>query len=236
MVDATDSKSVEGNLVWVRVPPPVLFQSLARRSSSSCRQVRRYRSDAPTGRMMGKSSSLVSLFKEQLENESQRIADDRNLTKRGDRLTWWYFLKLRGLPPSEVEEALCDDGNDLGIDAIHIDEDNIVHFYQFKNPERAERAFPEGDVDSVLSGLRLILNKRHENIANEDLKGRIDEIYQMVPGGYRLHLVTSRTGMSTAAEEKLDSFIDELGGPSKTFFTWHLEDLPHLQDVFYREN
>ena len=23
MVDATDSKSVEGNLVWVRVPPPV---------------------------------------------------------------------------------------------------------------------------------------------------------------------------------------------------------------------
>ena len=81
MVDATDSKSVEGNLVWVRVPPPVLFQSLARRSSSSCRQVRRYRSGAPTGRMMGKSSSLVSLFKEQLENESQRIADDRNLTK-----------------------------------------------------------------------------------------------------------------------------------------------------------
>lgn len=143
---------------------------------------------------------------------------------------------MRGLPPSEVEEALCDDGNDLGIDAIHIDENNIVHFYQFKNPERAEGAFPEGDVDSVLSGLRLILNKRHENIANEDLKGRIDEIYQMVPGGYRLHLVTSGTGMSKAAEEKLDSFIDELGGPSKTFFTWHLEDLPHLQDVFYREN
>ena len=29
MVDATDSKSVEGNLVWVRVPPPVLRKSPA---------------------------------------------------------------------------------------------------------------------------------------------------------------------------------------------------------------
>jgi hypothetical protein len=186
--------------------------------------------------MMSKSDSLIPLFKEQLENESKRIAGEHNLTKRGDFLIWWYFLRLHGLPPSDVEEAVCDDGNDLGLDAIYIDEDNFVHFYQFKNPERMDRAFPEGEVDSILSGLRLILNKRHEDIANEDLKGRLDEIYQTVPSGYRLHLVTSGTGISKAAKEKLDSFIDELGGPSKTFFTWHLEDLAHLQDVFYREN
>lgn len=185
---------------------------------------------------MGKSSSLLPLFKEQFENESERIAEDRNLTKRGDFLIWWYFLKLWELPPSDVEEALCDDGNDLGIDAVYIDEDNIVHFYQFKNPERIDKALPEGEVDSVLSGLQLILNKRHKKIANEDLKGRLDEIYQTVPSGYRLHLVTSGMGMSEAAEEKLNSFVDNLGGPSKTFFRWTLEDLTYLQDVFYREN
>jgi hypothetical protein len=185
---------------------------------------------------MGMNGSLLPLFKEQLENESRRIAGEHNLTKRGDYLTWWYFLKLRALPLSDVEEVVCDDGNDLGLDAVHIDEDNIVHFYQFKNPKSIDKAFPEGEVDSILSGLRLILSKRHEGIANEELKGRIDEIYQTVPGGYRLHLVTSGAGMSKAAEEKLDSFVDELGGPSNTFFMWQLEDLAHLQDVFYREN
>jgi hypothetical protein len=186
--------------------------------------------------MAEKNSSLITLFKEQLENESQRIAEDRNLVKRGDFFIWWYFLRLQGLPPSEIEEAVCDDGNDLGLDAIYIDEDDIVHFYQFKNPEKIGKAFPEGEVDSVLSGLRLILSRRHETIANEDLKGRIDEIYQTVPSGYRLHLVTSGLGMSKGSKEKLNVFIDELGGPSKTFFTWQLEDLANLQDVFYREN
>jgi AIPR protein len=185
---------------------------------------------------MGKGNSLISLFKEQLENESANIAKDRNLAKRGDYLIWWYFLKLWGLPPSDIEEALCDDGNDLGLDAVYIDEDNIVHFYQFKNPHKMDKALPEGEVDSVISGLHLILNKRHKDIVNEDLKGRLDEIYQTVPSGYRLHLVTSGTGISRAAEEKLDSFVDDLGGPSKSFFTWNLEDLTYLQDIFYREN
>lgn len=185
---------------------------------------------------MERNSSLLTLFKEQLENESQRIANDRNLVKRGDFLTWWYFLRLQGLPPSDIEEAMCDDGNDLGLDAIYIDEDDIVHFYQFKNPERINKAFPEGEVDSILSGLRLILSKRHETIANKGLKGRIDKIYQTVPSGYRLHLVTSGLGISKESGEKLNVFIDELGGPSKTFFTWQLEDLANLQDVFYREN
>jgi hypothetical protein len=144
---------------------------------------------------MSNRDSLLSLFKEQLENESGSIAKDRNLDKRGDFLIWWYFLKLWKLPTSDVEEALCDDGNDLGLDAVYIDEDNVVHFFQFKNPQNKEKALPEGEVDSVISGLHLILNKRHEEVANEDLKGRLDEIYQIVPSGYRLYLVTSGTGI-----------------------------------------
>jgi len=93
--------------------------------------------------MAEKNSSLITLFKEQLENESQRIAEDRNLVKRGDFFIWWYFLRLQGLPPSEIEEAVCDDGNDLGLDAIYIDEDDIVHFYQFKNPEKSAKPSPK---------------------------------------------------------------------------------------------
>jgi hypothetical protein len=149
------------------------------------------------------TSALLALFKEQLENESKGIASTRNLQKRGDLLTWWYFEKLLGLDPGKIEEIICDGPNDLGIDSIWIDDDNVVHFYQFKNPEDLESGFPGGDVDKVLAGLNLILNRRHETIANEELRGRVEEIYQTVPTGYRLHLVTSGRGISWDSETKL---------------------------------
>ena len=81
---------------------------------------------------MSGDNPILSLFKEQLENESKKIANNNNLEKRGDFLIWWYFVKLRGVSASDVDSLVCDDSNDLGIDAIEIDEDNIVHFYQFK--------------------------------------------------------------------------------------------------------
>ena len=87
-------------------------------------------------------SPLVQLFKEQLENESQSLARTHGLTKRGDFLIWWYFLKLRSLSSADVDQIVCDGGSDLGIDAVQIDDDNYVHFYQFKNPENAESGSP----------------------------------------------------------------------------------------------
>jgi hypothetical protein len=58
-------------------------------------------------------SPLVQLFKEQLENESQSLARTHGLTKRGDFLIWWYFLKLRSLSSADVDQIVCDGGSDL---------------------------------------------------------------------------------------------------------------------------
>jgi hypothetical protein len=181
------------------------------------------------------TTPLVQLFKEQLENESQSLAKTHNLTKRGDFLIWWYFLKLRNLASADIEQIVCDGGNDLGIDAIQIDDADYVHFYQFKNPENADSSLPGGDVDKLLSGLRLILSRKHQSIANEELKGLVEDIYQIVPAGYRLHLVTSGTGMAQESVEKLQAFVQELGGPSEDFFVWTLEDIEFLQDAFYQK-
>jgi hypothetical protein len=83
------------------------------------------------------STPLLSLFKEQLENESRALAKEQGLSKRGDHLIWWYFSRLRGLDPAAIGEIVCDGGNDLGIDAIWIDDEDLVHFYTFKHPEKA---------------------------------------------------------------------------------------------------
>jgi AIPR protein len=182
------------------------------------------------------ASPIVSLFKEQLENESRKLAAANNLEKRGDFLIWWYFERLVGLSSAEIEEVICDGSADLGVDAIWIDDDNVVHFYSFKNPASIEAGFAGGDVDKTLAGLNVILARKHYTIANEELRGRIEEIYQTVPAGYRLHLVTSGAGLSDESETKLKVFVESLGGPSETFFKWDLEDIRRLQDIFYRKH
>ncbi len=181
---------------------------------------------------MTNTNPLLSLFKEQLENESQALANENDLTKRGDLLIWWYFSKLRGLDNTAIGQIICDGGGDLGIDGIFVDEEDFVHFYSFKNPENSNDSFPGGSVDSVIGGLTLILERRHEKVANPEVKSRVEEIYLTVPNGYKLHLFTSGIGISQESKEKLDTFKDGLGGPTKDFFVWELEDLKYLQDFF----
>lgn len=185
---------------------------------------------------MTNADTLLALFKEQLENESERIATAYSLTKRGDRLIWWYFSRIVGLQPTEIDSIVCDGFNDLGIDAIRIDDDNVVHFYQFKNPESRAAGYAGGDIDKIISGLHLILSRRHESIANPELRGRIDEVHQSVRDGYWLHIVTSGGGIAAESQEKLKTFVDQLNAPSDTFFQWQVEDLRTLQDTFYRKH
>src|SRR5215471_5696187 len=183
---------------------------------------------------MQEKSPIITLFKEQLENESTSLASANQLTQRGDYLVWWYFTRLVGLDPSTINEIVCDGAADLGIDAIWIDDNDIVHFFTFKNPTRIDVAFPASEVDKTLMGLNTILARAHHTIANEELRGRIEEVYQTVPSGYRLHLITSGSGIPNEARTKLDSFIETLKVPSEESFQWSLEDILYLQDAFYR--
>ena len=94
------------------------------------------------------------MFKEQLEAECDAFAKKSSLKERGHSLIYRSFMRLQGLPDTEVEEIFCDGGGDLGIDSIWIDEDDLVHFYQFKNPTDAAKGIPGGEIDKTISGLR----------------------------------------------------------------------------------
>src|SRR5436309_5642588 len=181
--------------------------------------------------------ALLQLFKEQLENESKTIAESLGLVKRGDFLMWWYLQKLVGLTSGEIDEVVCDGFNDLGIDAIRIDDFNLVHYYTFKNPNNILDAFPGKAVDSMLTGLSIIIRKQDSpSLANEALRGRLEVLRQTIPSGYRIHLVTSGTGMALDSKAKLDGFIADLRPPSDDFCVWSLEDIQDLQTKFYTKS
>jgi hypothetical protein len=179
---------------------------------------------------------MIDLFKDQLENESAALAASRGLQKRGDFLMWWYFSKLTGLASEDIEEVICDGFMDLGIDAIYIDDSNIVHFYNFKNPETLGVTFPSVEVDKLIGGLSLIVGQQEGSHANEALKARLEEIRQIVPSAYKIHLVTSGTGIQADCGTKLDLFITGLRAPSPDFCTWKLEDIEVLHTAFYTQS
>ncbi len=178
--------------------------------------------------------ALLELFKEQVENESRAIADAAGRVKRGDLLIWWYFHKLVGLSLDEIDDLYCDGSNDFGIDAVYIDDTNIVHFYSFKNPNGMEKAFPGGDIDKLITGLGLLIqSKLTAAHANPSLLEKAEEIRQAVRKAYRIHLVTSGQGVAGDADVKLGTFVEQLKPPSDEFCRWEIEDLPTLHTQFY---
>jgi hypothetical protein len=176
--------------------------------------------------------TMLGLFKEQLEAECRQIGADQGIQDRGKQLIWWYFMRLHGFSPTEVESVACDGGGDLGIDAIWIDDDTVVRFYQFKNVINPSKPVAAGDVDKLISGLQLILSRKHDKIANQFLRSLVEDIYQQVPTGYSIHVVTSGNGIPQEASVKLDAFVSEM---TSGLFKWAQEPLGTLQDRFYAQ-
>lgn len=179
--------------------------------------------------------AVVKLFKEQLDNEIETLVKEMGLETKGQGFIWWYFKKLVSLSDDEIEEIYCDGSGDLGIDVIRKDRNEIVHFYQFKNRISLDRGFPTGDVDKTLSGLRLIMSRRYEYIANDKLKDLVDEVLETIPSGYKLHFVSSSNGLEDEAIVKVDEFIDGLAGFSEDYFTYDDENINVISDRFYNK-
>jgi hypothetical protein len=182
------------------------------------------------------ATPLLALFKEQLEAECASLAAKYGLTQRGHFLNYWYFMRLHNFSDTEVTEVFCDGGGDLGIDSIWIDDDELVHFYQFKNPNDLSKGVPAGEIDKMISGLRLILSRQHDQIANPELKSRIEEIYQQLPSGYRIHIISSGLGVPHESRLKLNALVDDLKNPSTSIIEWDEQPLSNLQEQFYQQN
>jgi len=183
---------------------------------------------------MATDGPLLSLFKSQLEAECQQIATEHGFSDRGIWLIYWYFRHLHDFSDDDIEAIICEGGGDLGIDAIWIDDRNIVRFYQFKNPMSADKGIPAGDIDKTLAGLRVIFRQQHATIANPALKERVEEIYQQVRAGYHLHCVSSGVGIQHESKVKLNALGEEFNTPTADVFDWEEETLSNLQDQFYQ--
>ncbi|MCX2784008.1 AIPR family protein [Microbulbifer thermotolerans] len=182
---------------------------------------------------MSKVSEILSLFKEQLNNQIKAFVDGESFENEGYGFAYWYFRNIRSMTNIEAKDQICDGSGDLGIDAIEVQDEKVV-FYQFKNPAAIERSIGAGDVDKMLSGLGLILSRKHKDIANSELLSRLEEIYSFTPTGYRVVIVSSSLAeLPEDAVVKLNSFCETNSGAIKDLFQWEYVNLNDIHNRFY---
>lgn len=87
---------------------------------------------------------ILSLFKEQLNNQVTSIVNEQSFDTQGYGFAYWYLRNIGGMTDIEAKEQICDGGGDLGIDAIEIFDEQVVFFSlrtqcQFRNLLRQGR-------------------------------------------------------------------------------------------------
>ncbi len=186
--------------------------------------------------MSQNTSAMLGLFKEQLGNQISTIVRSEAFDGEGYGFAYWYFKNIRGMTDIEAKDQICDGGGDLGIDAIEITEEYVT-FYQFKNPKSIDKTVAAGDVDKLISGLELILSKKHTGIANSELLARLDEIYAFTPSGYKIVLaVSSLSQLPQEADTKLRAFCQTHSSAAKDLFRWEFQNLTDIHNHFYNAN
>jgi AIPR protein len=89
----------------------------------------------------------------------------------------------------------------------------------------------------MISGLELILARKHAAIANPELLARLEEIYAFTPVGYRIVVaVSSLTELPTEACTKLNNFCEKNSGAAKDLFRWEFHNLADIHNRFYSVN
>jgi len=179
---------------------------------------------------------ILSLFKEQLNNQVSSIVKSQAFDTQGYGFAYWYLCNIGGMTDIEAKEQICDGGGDLGVDAIEIVDEQVV-FYQFKNPASISKSVGAGEIDKMISGLELILSRNHSDVANPELMSRLDDIYAFTPAGYRIVIaVSSLADIPSDARAKLDSFCQKNSGVAKDLFRWEFSNLEHIHNRFYSVN
>jgi hypothetical protein len=185
---------------------------------------------------MADAPEILSLFKEQLNNQIAAIVKDQGFENAGYGFAYWYFRNIGGKNDIEAKEQICDGGGDLGIDAIEIDDEQVI-FYQFKNPVSIDKSIGAGDLDKMISGLELILSRNHNTIANPELTARLQDIYSFTPSGYRIVIcASSLANLPLEADKKLHSFCSKHSGAAKDLFRWEFNSLREIHGRFYSKN
>ncbi|MBI2909374.1 MAG: AIPR family protein [Chloroflexi bacterium] len=128
---------------------------------------------------------------------------------------WLALETILHLNEDEIEDAITDGPMDGGIDAIHID-GREVHVFNFKYAEKFEasmRAFPDTEVDKLLTTMARIYGKSlSKTDVNEILWDKVRTIWELFEAGslnFNYYLCSNREKPVEHTRRKLENELSK---------------------------
>ena len=152
----------------------------------------------------------INLFKNQLNGEIQKLVSEQGFDSAGKAFQYWYFKNIWNFEDDLIEEIDTDGGQDQGIDAIYIDDENIVHFFQFKNIGDLNKNYPQGEAEKTFAGIALLQSGEYKGLVNTKLKEQFEQVLKAVRKHYIVHLISPAQGLAEDAKRIFQIRIDDL--------------------------
>lgn len=183
-----------------------------------------------------KYDSYYSKITEQLEI----LKADNEYRTRSMAFAHWYLSKYQKLDDQQIGEALIDGADDLGIDAIIIDEEaKALSVFQFKFPSKKETVLKEidqGDVLKTWNGFETLINNGIEytgkNTRFAEFKEQLEET---LITQFRIFFVSYNKGVVAnrpTIESKVEKFHNDTGSDVDVMY----HDIYVIANIYERLN
>jgi hypothetical protein len=181
---------------------------------------------------------LYNSYYQRINEMVLEIREKFDYEKRSQGFAHWYLHNIEGVNENLVAECITDGHNDWGIDAVIIDEENdIVHLYQFKFPDKEEnisKKIAQEDIASFLRGYSICSSGNVPANANEELREKVAEIDESNIFSFKLTFVSYTDNLSETAEITLNTELEKIKGTGNSL-EWKILDKKDLTDIIYEK-
>jgi hypothetical protein len=160
----------------------------------------------------------------------EKYKEDYSLPDLPSAFSYLALETILNLNEDEIIEAITDDGNDGGFDAVRI-VGNDIHVFNFKYAttfENSKKNFPSSEIDKVLNTTRDIMDKKtQEKNVNGILWDIIQEIWSLYETNsilnFKFHFCSNQEHMIENEKKRLETSLSYLR--SAEFFYYNQVDI-----------
>lgn len=119
----------------------------------------------------------------------KKIMQEQELESCSKSFLFFSLETLLSLQDDEIKDSITDGGNDRGIDAVYVDEDNktpVIHFFNCKYTEDSNKSknnnFPSIEIDKILTFINNLMSEDEDILkdANNFLSSKVNEIWDLM--------------------------------------------------------
>jgi len=182
---------------------------------------------------------LYQSYYKRIADEIEYIKTSNEFEKKSQAFAYWYLNNVEGFDSNTTYESITDGHNDWGIDAIVIDEENLlIRLYQFKFPDKVSnlnKKVNQEDIASFLRGYAICSSGKVPSNANKELKRKVLEIMDSNIYSFKLSFISYTDGLSETAEITLEQELEKIKSTGNKI-DWTLLDKESITNFVFEQN